>query len=113
MLADGTHKIDINVTVANNTNPYIIDFFLISPTAGGSNSGVQTSRSTPTPTVPIHVTQGSTTPVGAIVGGVVGGIAGIALLLLAAWYFLFRKKRGGQAYYFDKPRPEDMLAAEG
>jgi len=111
VLADGTHKIDINVTVTNNTNPYIIDFFLISPVAGASNSGVATSRSTPSPTVPIKITEHST-PVGAIVGGVVGGVAGIALLVLAAWYFLFRKKRGGQAYYFDKPKPEDMLAAE-
>ena len=112
-LADGTHKIDITVSVANLTNPYIIDFFLIAPTAGASNSGVQTSRTAPSPTVPISVTHPSTTPVGAIVGGVVGGIAAIALLLFALWFFVWRKKRGGQAYYFDKPKPADMLAAEG
>ena len=51
--------------------------------------------------------------VGAIVGGVVGGTAAIAILAIAAWYFLHRRSRGGQAYYFDKPSPEDMLAAEG
>jgi hypothetical protein len=111
VLAGGTHMIQINVTVANATNPFIIDQFLVSPTVGASNSGVQTSRTTPSPTVPIHITE-HTTPVGAIVGGVVGGVGGIALLLLAAWFFFFRKKRGGQAYYFDKPRTEDMLAAE-
>jgi hypothetical protein len=42
------------------------------------------------------------TPVGAIVGGVVGGISGIAILVIALWYFL--KKR---------PRKIDILIDEG
>jgi len=114
-LADGTHSIDISVTTANETDQFIIDFFLVTPVAGGSSSGVETSRSMPTSTsasssLPIVTTRA--TPVGAIVGGVVGGIAGIALLVLAVWYFFGRKSRGGQAYYFEKPSPADMLAGE-
>jgi hypothetical protein len=115
-LADSTHKIDITVTTANWTNQYILDFFLITPSAGGSHSGVETSRSVPTSTsssssLPIVTT--SSTPVGAIVGGVVGGIAGIAILAIGLWWFLRRRSRGGQAYYFDKPTPGDILAGEG
>jgi len=52
------------------------------------------------------------TPVGAIVGGVVGGIAGIAILLLALWYFLRKRSSGGRAYYFDKPTAGDILSGE-
>lgn len=114
-LADGTHRIDINVTTANATNQFIIDCFLISPSIGGVHSGVSTSRSVPTPTstsssLPIVTSQ--STPVGAIVGGVVGGIAGIAILALALWYFLRKKSSGGRAYYFDKPTAGDILAGE-
>jgi len=104
------------VAVANLTNPYILDCFLITPSAGGDHSGVSTSRSVPAPTsssssLPIVTTQ--STPVGAIVGGVVGGIAGIAILALALWYFLRKRTSSGQAYYFDKPAPGDILAGEG
>jgi len=111
----GIHKIDIKVTTANLTNQFIIDYFLVAPVAGGATSGVQTSRDMPSPTstasnLPIVTSQAA--PVGAIVGGVVGGIAGIAALCLAIWYFMKRRSRGGQAYYFDKPTPGDMLAGE-
>jgi len=121
-LADGTHEIDIIVTAANSTNLYILDFFLVTPNVGSSGSGVGTSRSVPSPastslptstssTLPITTT--SSTPVGPIVGGVVGGIAAIAILAIVAWYFLRKRSRGGQAYYFDKPTPADILAGEG
>lgn len=114
-LADATHKIDLTVTTANLTNQFIIDFFLITPTAG-SDSGIATSRSAPAPSstqslLPIVTSQAA--PVGAIVGGVVGGIAGIAILCLALWYFLRKRTSGGRAYYFEKPTPADMLAGEG
>jgi len=115
-LADGTHEIDVTVKSANMTNQFIIDYFLITPLAGAAGSGVETSRSIPTATsssssIPISITHGAN--VGAIVGGVLGGIAGIAILVIVAWYFLFRRRRGGQAFYFDKPNPGDILAAEG
>lgn len=115
-LADGTHEVDITVSVANGTNPFIIDYFLITPSAGSSVSGVETSRSMPTATstsssAPIVTTHD--TPVGTIIGGVVGGVAGIAILVLALLYFLKKRSRGGQAYYFDKPSPADILATEG
>jgi hypothetical protein len=98
------------------TNPFILDFFLITPSVGGVHDGISTSRSIPTPTsssssLPIVTTQ--STPVGAIVGGVVGGIAGIAILILALWYFLRKRSSGGRAYYFDKPTAGDMLSGEG
>jgi len=114
-LADGDHKVDIKVTTANETNPFILDYFRIVPS-------VETPRSTPSPTsgggtsptsaLPIVPTQSF--PVGAIVGGVVGGIAGIVILVLALlWCFLRKRSRGGQAYYFEKPTPADILAGEG
>lgn len=116
VLADGSHRIDIAVATANWTNQFILDCFLVTPSAGGSISGVETSRSAPSSTssssgLPIVTTQAA--PVGAIVGGVVGGIAGIAILVFAVWYFMRKKSRGGQAYYFDRPSPADILAGEG
>jgi hypothetical protein len=115
VLADGTHKIEINVTTANSTNLFILDAFLITPSTGGDHSGVSTSRGVPAPSSTsssIPIVTSKSTPVGAIVGGVVGGIAGIAILALALWYFLRKRTSSGQAYYFDKPTPGDLLAGE-
>lgn len=114
-LADGTHVIDVNVTVANSTNPYIIDYFLVLPPLG-SASGDETTRMAPsftsvadTPTTHVihHI------PIGPIVGGIVGGVAVIAILSILAFCFLSRRSRGGQAYYFEKPGSADALAIEG
>lgn len=119
-LADGVHKIDVKVSTANWTNQFILDCFLITPSADADGDydgdGVSTSRSIPAPTsssssLPIVTSQ--STPVGPIVGGVVGGIAGIAILALALWYFLRKRSSGGRAYYFDKPTAGDMLSGEG
>jgi len=116
-LADGKHKVDIVVTAANKINQFALDYILITPNTGWCHSEVGTSGSAPssTPTspgLPIVTTQ--STPVGAIVGCVVGGIAGIVVLVLALlWYFLRKRPRGGQAYYFEKPTPADILAGEG
>jgi len=114
-LSDGSHKIDITVKTANDTNQFLLDFFLVTPSANGGSSGVETSRTPPTSTSTssgLPIVTSHATPVGAIVGGVVGGIAGIAILSILAWYFLRRRSRGGQAYYFDKPTPGDILAGE-
>lgn len=114
-LADGTHVIDVNVTVANSAIPYIIDYFLVLPPPG-SASGDETTRvdpsftsiaNTPTNHVIHHI------PIGPIVGGVVGGVAIIAILSVLAFYFLSRRSRRGQAYYFEKPGSADALAIEG
>jgi hypothetical protein len=112
-LQDGTHTINISVTGANNTNLYILDYITITPTPGQSSSGVMTTTMAPSPTsiTPIVATQ--STPVGAIVGGVVGGIAGIAILAIAAYYFLNKKTNGRRPYYFEKPSTENILAGEG
>ena len=117
-LADGTHEIDITVKTVNATNPYVFDYFLVAPIAGAASSGVETSRIMPSSTStstssPLPIVTSNSVNVGAIVGGVVGGIAGIVILAVVVWYFLHKRTRGGQAYYFDKPNPGDMLAAEG
>jgi len=133
MLADGIHKLDIKVTAANKTNVFVLDYFRIAPSISGGSSSVETSSSVPsltskmpsltssmpsptssveTSALPVVATRSSL--VGAIVGGVVGGIAGIVILALAMlWYLLRKRSRGGQAYYFEKFTPADILAGEG
>ena len=106
------------MTVANWTDQFIVDYFLISPIEGSPGSGVGTSRSAPSPTPTsststLPTTAANPTPIGPIVGGVVGGIVAIAILVVALWYFLRRRSRGGQAYYFERPAPADILASEG
>ena len=135
-LEDATHEIDITVTTASLTDPFIFDFFLVTPAAGGSSSGVDTTRSVPSSTitsrrvpsstitsgrvpsstitsssVPIVTT--SSTPIGAIAGGIVGSIAGIAILAIAVWYVLRRRSCRGKAYYFESLTSEDTLDGEG
>lgn len=117
-LADGTHTIDVNVTVANSTNPYIIDYFLVLPPSGDA-SGDETTRTAPSVTSVIVTTTSSTEsngahhiPIGPVVGGIVGGVAVIAILSILAFYFLSRRSRGRQAYYFEKPSSADPLAVE-
>jgi len=122
-LADGEHKVDIKVTTANETNPFILDYFRIVPSIENSSSmpsstsSLETSHSTPSPTSTSSALPDvslRSIPVGAMVGGVVGGIAGIVILVLALlWCFLRKRPRGGQAYYFEKPSPADILAGEG
>lgn len=82
-LANGSHTIDVTVTAANDSSPYIIDYFLIVP-SGGENSGIDTTRAVPpaTASVPIITTHKHSVPVGAIVGGVVGGIIFVIVILL-------------------------------
>ena len=91
-LADGAHEIDITVTTANETDQFIIDFFLVSPIAGGS---------------------GSATPVGAIAGGVVGGVFGIGILGIALWYFMGTRTGCNLAHYFKEPNLSDIPVSEG
>lgn len=116
-MADGIHKIDVVVTEANEASQFVLDYFLITPNTGGYHSEVETSSSPPssTPTssgLPIVTTQ--STLVGTILGGVVGGTAGIVILALALlWYFLRKRPRDDQAYYFEKSTPEYILDAEG
>ena len=116
-LAGGFHKINILVTVANETNQFVLDYFLVTPSTGGHHSEVETSPSAPSSTpMPsdLQIVTAQSIPVGTIVGGVVGGIAGILIIVLTLlWYFLRKRPRSGQAYYFEKPTPADILAGEG
>ena len=113
-LGEGTHTIDVTVTWADSANPYYIDYFLVTPLPGASESGIETTRAAPSSTATVvHTVIAHSIPVGPIVGGVVGGVAGIAILLVVAYYFLIRRPRGGQAYYFEKPGAADVLAEEG
>ena len=114
-LPDAIHRIDITVTAANWATQFVVDFFLITPSVGGSNSRVDAGAPSSTPThstLPIVITRAA--PVGAIVGGVIGGIAGAAILVAALWYILRRKRRRYRsASYFEKATPADILAGEG
>ncbi|KAK5998021.1 hypothetical protein PT974_00390 [Cladobotryum mycophilum] len=62
--------------------------------AGSGNSPANTSpvNTSPVPVPPQTESGGSKTPVGAIVGGVVGGVGGLALIGIAAFFFLRRRK---------------------
>jgi hypothetical protein len=104
------------VAGVNQTNRFIVDYFLTFPAAGESSSVVGTSSSIPSststsPSLPTTTTRA--TPVGAIVGGVVGGIIGIAILVISLWYFLRKRPGGCRAYYFKKPSQMIILASEG
>jgi len=110
-LADGDHTINLTVTTANNTNLFIVDFFLITPSSGDT-SGVETTRAAPSATSSVPVTVTHSVPVGAIVGGIVGGIAVIAILSILAYYFLRRRSGGGRAYYFGETGAADVLSGE-
>lgn len=111
-LSSDNHVINVTVTEANLTSPLIVDYYLVVPLAGDS-TGVETTRAPPSATSSSSGGSSQSTPVGAIVGGVVGGIAGIAILAMIAFYFLHKRSRGGQAYYFEKPGAADVLAGEG
>jgi len=115
-LADDRHTVNIVVTKANEANPFILDYFRIIPSTG-DHSSVGTSPSVPSSTTTpsgLPTAAPRSAPVGAIVGGAVGGIAAIVTLALALlWFFLTKRARGGQVYYFEKSSTADILAGEG
>ena len=121
-LTYGTHKIDIIVISANETNTFCLDLITVYTTSGVETSSAATSSSPPTvtssnsptvwssglPTVATH-----STSVGAIAGGVAGGVAGIAILVAVLWYFLRKTYRGPRANVdFQKSGPDDIFDDE-
>ena len=111
VLANRTHTIDVNVTVTNVKNPYIIDYFLYLPLPGVTDSGVETTRMAPSSTsTPVSTTITQSMPIGGIVGGIVGGIAGIAVLSFVAYYFLVRRPRDHRA---ERPDADNLRAGDG
>ena len=114
VLVDKIHTIDVNVTGTNISNPYIIDYFLYIPPPGAANSGVETTRMAPSPTITlVPTTISQSTPIGGIVGGIVGGIAGTAILLFIAYYFLIRRPCDPRAECPDKAGADDFPAGNG
>ena len=84
------------MTSANETNPFIIDWYLfLSDTETNA-----TATSSPA-TRPHHV--------GAIVGGVVGCLAVVALLIVAIFYIL-RGSRGNRGGYVEKPDSDRAIS---
>ncbi|KAF9781708.1 hypothetical protein BJ322DRAFT_1111639 [Thelephora terrestris] len=94
-LKNGTHTINVTVTGADPTNPYVIDYFIVLPAT----------------VEPTAIRQSP--PVIAVVGVVVAGIAGIAILTFAAYYFLTRRSRGNRTHYCKKPGAGNARAGEG
>jgi hypothetical protein len=123
-MPDGTHRIDITVLEANETNPFIVDYIALNRISGGSSSVVgtshnipsstSTSSSLPTATSNLPVATRGATPVGVIVGSVLGGITGIILAIALGFCLGSRNKPGGLwAYYFNGSRPTEIPAGEG
>jgi len=103
----GTHTINITVTGANSTSPFALDFILVSSRVTSTSMGPSSTSSTVT-----MITHSGI--VGPIIGGVLGSIAGIALLAIAAYYFLSKRLRGAgrRRSYFRKSGRADVLAGE-
>lgn len=108
------HKIDVVVTIANETNMVLFDYFRVSHNAGPSSvAASSTSSSTPSST-DVNVILISDSPdIPTIVGGVVGGVVGAVLLVLGVVWYLRKRSRGNRAYYFETPSPAEILGAEG
>ena len=65
--------------------------FLATSTPSASSQSNPTKSASATPT-PSSAPSSSSSDTGAIVGGVVGGVAAIAVLSLAFWFFVLRRK---------------------
>ena len=103
----GTHTVNLTVTTASPSNPFIIDWYSFSFPADEPTSGVHTPTSTSTSATVTHPTRVST-----IVGSVVGGLTGLAVLTIALYYFLKKRSRGEQAYDLEKPNLVDGMVSE-
>ncbi|KAK6541419.1 hypothetical protein TWF694_007230 [Orbilia ellipsospora] len=64
------------------------------PHTPNPTDATQTEAHTPIGTSPSTGSNGSTTPIGPIVGGVVGGFGGTALILAMVWLILREKNKG-------------------
>ncbi|KAK5800805.1 hypothetical protein VI817_003017 [Penicillium citrinum] len=73
---------------------YLSSIAATSSTSTPSSTSTSTSSTTPTPTTTQSAeSSSSTTNTGAIAGGVVGGVAGAAILIALAWYFIRRLRK--------------------
>lgn len=105
-LADGPHTVKVTVTSANQSNPFIVDYYVYVFVAG-SNSTIYVTQ-TPSPS---HKGR-----IGEIVVGVVAGLAILALLIIGLIYFMKRSRRNrmdmNQVDIFEKPNTVDMISDE-
>lgn len=124
-MSPGSHEMVITFTgVKTGEDPLqwlSIDYLYVTASEGGAQLNTTASTAGSLPTRGSDSNSGgsssSSTPVGPIVGGVIGGIAGLALLGLAIFFFLKRRKdnntRAG-GYYDSVPfNPNNMYAAPG
>ncbi|CCM00660.1 uncharacterized protein FIBRA_02698 [Fibroporia radiculosa] len=111
----GEHTLVFNATNATATAAFTVQYLLYVTSVKPTGSGVSmTSGSLGPQSTTIIVTEsgGSSTPVGPIVGGVVGGVAGLVIFALLG-YFLYMRRRRGQAYFYQSAAVKDMLDNEG
>ena len=113
-LGNGPHTINFTVTRANLTNQFIFDCFSFNSQPDESGSGAQSSltqSSTPTST-PTQLGQATFSRVGSIVGIVAGCIVGIAILVIAVYYFLRRNRHVEHTNYPETADTRGILDSE-
>ncbi|KAI0658534.1 hypothetical protein C8Q70DRAFT_934095 [Cubamyces menziesii] len=96
-LSAGPHTLEITVYHADKQDgwPFILDYIQYVPldnTVVAGGSGTVSSESSPSPTAPLLETHRGS-PLGPVVGGLVGGFLMIALLAIAVYVWLRRRRR--------------------
>ncbi|KAL4254464.1 hypothetical protein ABKN59_003646 [Abortiporus biennis] len=109
LIKNGDHTLSVVVTAVNENSAYVIDYLAVVSKDASSSS---TSASIPTSSTAVSVSRSkSSSPVGAIVGGVVGGVVFLALIVIALFFFL-RRRRDGKPYFYTSATAGDLLTNE-
>jgi len=92
----GQMSLDRFVLISPSTPPTTSSALPSSTTASSTSSTSASTSSSPSAAAVVPgggQSSGSSSNAGAIAGGVVGGIAGLAIIALLLWFFVFRKNR--------------------